>query len=253
MNPRMPTLFIGHGSPMNAITDNPFRTVWTELGRSLPRPRALLCISAHWETTLPMACSADPPQTLHDFGGFPPALYAVRYPASGSLSLAQRVQALAGGEVSLNPAWGLDHGTWQILMHLFPEADVPVVQLSLAQSYTAGQHLALARRLAALREEGVLIIGSGNIVHNLRLLGEGPTPTWAVEFDAASADAIVKQDLQALVDYRSLPGAALSVPTPEHYWPLLYVLASRHADDRLQFFNERFDMGSISMRSLLLG
>ena len=253
MNPRMPTLFIGHGSPMNAITDNPFRTVWTELGRSLPRPRALLCISAHWETTSPMACSADPPQTLHDFGGFPPALYAVRYPASGSLSLAQRVQALAGGEVSLNPAWGLDHGAWQILMHLFPEADVPVVQLSLAQSDTAGEHLALARRLAALREEGVLIIGSGNIVHNLRLLGEGPTPTWAVEFDAASADAIVKQDLQALVDYRSLPGAALSVPTPEHYWPLLYVLASRHADDRLQFFNERFDMGSISMRSLLLG
>ncbi len=253
MSSRTPALFIGHGSPMNAITDNPFRALWRELGGTLPRPRAVLCVSAHWETRGPMVCTAEPPQTLHDFGGFPPALYAVRYPAPGSPALAQRIQALADGEVSLNPGWGLDHGAWQILMHLFPAADVPVVQLSLARSYTAEQHLDLARKLSVLRGEGVLILGSGNIVHNLRQIGGSGTPVWAIDFDTAVAKAIENQDLQALADYGALPGAALAVPTPEHYWPLLYVLATRHADDRLLFLSERFDLGSISMRSVRIG
>jgi 4,5-DOPA dioxygenase extradiol len=249
----MPALFIGHGSPMNAITDNPFRALWRELGYTLPRPRAVLCVSAHWETAAPMVCTADPPKTIHDFGGFPPALSAVRYPAPGRPALAQRIRALADGEVSLNPGWGLDHGAWQVLMHLFPAADVPVVQLSLARSYTAAQHLDLARKLSVLRGEGVLILGSGNIVHNLRQIGGSGTPVWAIDFDTAVAKAIENQDLQALADYGALPGAALAVPTPEHYWPLLYVLATRHADDRLLFLSERFDLGSISMRSVRIG
>jgi 4,5-DOPA dioxygenase extradiol len=253
MSSRMPALFIGHGSPMNAITDNPFRALWRELGSTLPRPHAVLCVSAHWETTSPMVCTADPPKTIHDFGGFPPALSAVRYPAPGSPALAERIQALTDGEVSLNPGWGLDHGAWQVLMHLFPAADVPVVQLSLARSYTAAQHLDLARKLSVLREEGVLILGSGNIVHNLRQIGGSGTPVWAIDFDAAVAKTIENKDLQALADYSTLPGAALAVPTPEHYWPLLYVLATRHADDSLLFLSERFDLGSISMRSVCLG
>lgn len=253
MSSRMPAVFIGHGSPMNAITDNPFRSAWQALGSELPRPRAVLCVSAHWETAAPMVCTADPPCTLHDFGGFPPALFAVRYPASGSPHLVQRVMDLAGGDVSTNPGWGLDHGAWQVLMHLFPATDVPVVQLSLARSYTAGQHLDLARKLSVLREEGVLILGSGNIVHNLRQLGGDVTPDWAAEFDAAVTTAIVDGNLRALADYGALPGAALAVPTPEHYWPLLYVLATRHADDRLRFLTECFDLGSISMRSVCVG
>lgn len=253
MSSRMPALFIGHGSPMNAITDNPFRSAWRELGAELFRPRAVLCVSAHWETAAPMVCTADPPQTIHDFGGFPPTLHAVRYPAPGSPQLVRRVLDLAGGDVAPDPRWGLDHGAWQVLMHLIPDADVPVVQLSLARGYSAGQHLDLARKLAALREEGVLILGSGNIVHNLRLLGGPGTPDWAAEFDDAVADAIERHDLQALADYGALPGASLAVPTPEHYWPLLYVLATRHADDGLRFYTEGFNLGTIGMRSVRIG
>lgn len=253
MTSRMPALFIGHGSPMNAITDNPFRSAWRELGAELARPRAVLCVSAHWETAAPRVCTADPPQTIHDFGGFPPTLHAVRYPAPGSPPLVRRVLDLAGGDVSPDPGWGLDHGAWQVLMHLFPDAAVPVVQLSLARGYSAGQHLDLARKLSVLREEGVMILGSGNIVHNLRQIGGSGTPDWATDFDAAVANAIERNDLQALADYGALPGASLAVPTPEHYWPLLYALGTRHADDSLQFFTERFDLGSISMRSVRIG
>lgn len=251
---RMPALFIGHGSPMNAITDNPFRRLWSALGRELPKPLAVLCISAHWETTGPAVCAVAQPETIHDFGGFPAELYAVRYPAPGSPALAQEVVALSGGTVVSDVRWGLDHGAWQVLMHLFPQADVPVVQLSLARSYTPQQHVELARTLISLRDAGVMIIGSGNIVHNLRLLApDGVTPDWAMAFDNAVAEAIERRDISALADYRQFPGATQAVPTPEHYWPLLYVMAMAASDETLHIYNNAYDLGSISMRSLRIG
>ncbi|WP_297801878.1 4,5-DOPA dioxygenase extradiol [Arenimonas sp. GDDSR-1] len=251
---RMPAVFIGHGSPMNAITDNPFRRAWAALGRELPKPRAVLCISAHWETPSPRVCAVAQPETIHDFGGFPAELFAVRYPAPGSPALAQQVAALSAGTVEPDLRWGLDHGAWQVLMHLFPQADVPVAQLSLPRAYTPRQHADLARSLAPLRDEGIMVIGSGNIVHNLRLLAPGGvTPEWASDFDAAVADAIEQRDLEALADYRNFPGAAQAVPTPEHYWPLLYVMAMAAPDEPLQMFNTAYDWGSISMRSLRVG
>lgn len=253
MNTSMPVVFLGHGSPMNAITDNPFRTSWAALGRELAKPRAVLCVSAHWETDTPKVCAVAQPETLHDFSGFPPALHAVRYPAPGSPPLAEEIIALTDGEVAMDNRWGLDHGAWQVLMHLFPEADVPVLQLSLARSYSAEQHVALARRLISLRAKGVLVLGSGNIVHNLRMLSAGTTPPWALAFDAAAADAISRGDIAALADYARLPGAAQAVPTPEHYWPLLYVLALARPGEALGQFNTAFDWGSISMRSLRVG
>lgn len=250
---RMPALFIGHGSPMNAITDNPFSIAWSEIGGGMPKPRAVLCISAHWETDAPTLCTADPPQTIHDFRGFPSELFAVSYPAPGTPELAQAVQALLGPDsVTLSERWGLDHGAWQVLMHLLPMADVPVLQLSLARSFTVRRHLELAERLKPLRNDGVLILGSGNIVHNLGQLGHAAAPDWALEFDEAISDAIRREDIESILDYQSLPGAALAVPTPEHFWPLLYVLAVRQAGDELRFFTESFDFGSISMRSLML-
>ena len=253
MGERMPALFLGHGSPMNAITGNPFREAWRRLGRELPKPRAVLCVSAHWETDGAKVCALAKPDTIHDFGGFPAELFAVRYPAPGSPELAQQVMALAGGEVAADTRWGLDHGAWQVLMHLFPEADVPVAQLSLPRAYGAQQHVALARKLAPLREAGVMVVGSGNIAHNLRMLSTGATPAWAAAFDAAVADAVTRRDLEALADYGRFPSAAQAVPTPEHYWPLLYVLAMAQADEPLQMFNAAYDLGSISMRSLRVG
>lgn len=249
----MPAVFLGHGSPMNAITDNPFRTAWAALGRELPAPRAVLCISAHWETDMPKVCGIAQPETLHDFSGFPPALHAVRYPAPGSPVLAAEVVALAGGAVALDGRWGLDHGAWQVLMHLFPRADVPVLQLSLARAYSAEQHIALARKLAALRDAGAMVLGSGNIVHNLRMLSPGATPVWARAFDAAAAEAIARRDISALGDFGRFPGAAQAVPTPEHYWPLLYVMAMAAPDEPLAQFNTAYDWGSISMRSVRVG
>lgn len=251
---RMPALFIGHGSPMNAITDNPFRRIWSELGRGLPKPRAVLCISAHWETDQPRVCMATQPETIHDFGGFPAELFAVRYPAPGSPELAREVVAISGGAVIADARWGLDHGAWQVLMHLFPEADVPIAQLSLARSFTAQQHADLARLLAPLRDAGVMVIGSGNIVHNLRMLApDGVTPEWARAFDAAVAGAIERCDVAALADYRQFPGAVHAVPTPEHYWPLMYVMAMAAPDEPVQMFNTDYDWGSISMRSVRIG
>lgn len=250
---RMPAVFLGHGSPMNAITDNPFRDAWAALGRQLPKPRAVLCISAHWESDEPRVCAAERPETLHDFGGFPAELFAVHYPAAGSPALAQAVVMIAGGEVMPDMRWGLDHGAWQVLMHLFPRADVPVLQLSLARAYSAEQHIALARKLAALRDAGVMVLGSGNIVHNLRMLSPGATPVWARAFDAAAAEAIARRDISALGDFGRFPGAAQAVPTPEHYWPLLYVMAMAAPDEPLAQFNTAYDWGSISMRSVRVG
>lgn len=253
MASRTPALFIGHGSPMNAITDNPYRTAWAAHGRALSKPRAVLCVSAHWESSTPLVSTVAQPETLHDFSGFPAELFAVRYPAPGAQALAREVIALADGEVEPDARWGLDHGAWQVLMHLFPDADVPVAQLSLPRPYTALQHIALARRLAGLRERGVLVLGSGNIVHNLRQLRDGQTPPWAQAFDAAVAQAIQSRDMDALAAYENFPGAALAVPTPEHYLPLLYVMAMAGPDEPLQLSEAAFDWGSISMRSVRIG
>jgi len=249
-----PVLFIGHGNPMNAIVPNGFRTAWQDMARTLPRPQAILCVSAHWETQYPQVCTADPPATIHDFYGFPPELFAQRYAAPGAPQLLGAVQACVGdGEVSASLQWGLDHGAWCVLQALFPEADIPVAQLSLARSFAPARHFSFARQLASLRRQGVLVLCSGNIVHNLGRMRQAGPYDWAQRFDARVARALEQEDPDALVDYaRAGDDAALAVPTPEHYLPLLYAAALRQPGDRLSFFAEGFDLAAISMRSLQL-
>lgn len=244
---KQPLLFIGHGSPMLAITKNRWRHAWQQLGQRLPRPSAILCVSAHWETREPCICSADPPQTLHDFGGFPPALHAQQYPAPGAPQLVQRVRELAP-QVQANPGWGLDHGAWCVLASLFPAADVPVAQLSLARTLDFAGHLALARQLAPLRDEGVLILGSGNGVHNLRAAGRGPAWPWATAFDAWLAERVAAGDSAALCE-PDTEAFGDAVPTPEHYLPLLYAQGASDNADRLETVTDGIDLQSISMRS----
>lgn len=236
----MPVVFLGHGSPMNAIENNGWHRAWGELGAELPRPRAVLCISAHWETR-GIGLTADAaPETIHDFGGFPQELFDVQYPAAGDAWLVERVQGLLQPETAhAVEGRGFDHGMWGVLRPMYPDADVPVVQLSLDVSQTLQGHFELGKRLRPLREEGVLIAGSGNIVHNLMLRGRYPRPAdWAIRFDAAIRQAIVDGAVDRVIDY---PGhgqdAMLSVPTPEHYLPLLYVLGATTAKDRVRFFN----------------
>jgi 4,5-DOPA dioxygenase extradiol len=249
----MPALFIGHGNPMNAITENPYRTAWRELGAQLPRPQAILCVSAHWQTATPEACGVERPRTIHDFGGFPPDLFAQQYAAPGAPELAEGVRQLLGESVlRVSTNWGLDHGAWCILQSLFPNADVPVCQLSLAHSLDPSGHLALARQLAPLRERGIMLIGSGNVVHNLRHLGQSVVPEWARNFDDYVAQALDAGDDRALVEYAQRgPGAAMAVPSDEHYLPLLYFAGVRHQQDALHTSVRGFDLGSLSMRSSL--
>lgn len=253
----MPSVFVGHGSPMNAIEDGAFRRSWTQLGRELPRPKSILCVSAHWETRGVALTASAAPATVHDFYGFPAELYAVRYPAPGDETLARRVAALLdGASPALDPTRGLDHGCWSVLVAMYPEADVPVVQLGLDTRRPAPFHYELARRLRPLREEGVLVIGSGNVVHNLRHADFGLDHgyDWAVRFDALVRERLTAGDHDALVDYPALgDDARLAIPTPEHYLPLLYTLALREAGDELRFFNDRCVLGSISMTSLVVG
>jgi 4,5-DOPA dioxygenase extradiol len=253
---QMPALFIGHGSPMNAVEDNEFSRSWVEVGRSLPRPSAILCISAHWETAGTLVTAMDQPRTIHDFGGFPRALYETVYPAPGSPELAQLIRdTVKKTTVGLDQGWGLDHGAWSILCRLFPEADIPVVQLSLDRTREPDFHYKLARELRTLRHRGVLIVGSGNLVHNLRLaVFRDEKYDWAVEFDQAVKRLIESRDHDALIRYRDLgPAARLAVPTNEHYLPLLYVLAGQGETEPVRFFAEGVTLGSISMRSLLIG
>jgi 4,5-DOPA dioxygenase extradiol len=251
----MPALFVGHGSPMNAIEDNAFSRGWRALARRLPRPRAILCVSAHWETRGAAVTAVERPATIHDFYGFPEALHAIDYPAPGDPALAVRVAELAAPEpVRLADDWGLDHGAWSVLRIMYPAADVPVVQLGLDTTRPGAFHLTLARRLAPLRDDGVLVMGSGNIVHNLRHFRRagGPALDWAARFDAAVRARIEARDDAALADYASLgPDARLAVPAPEHYLPLLYALALRRDGDRLSFFNDVVT-SAISMTSVLL-
>jgi len=251
---RMPIIFIGHGSPMNAITQNPYRDAWLKLGKTLPRPRAILCVSAHWQTQGTQVCVVEKPETIHDFGGFPQELFAQQYPAPGTPEVAQMTCDLFdNGSIIPTLAWGLDHGAWTILQSLFPAADVPVFQLSLDINLNFSEHFALAYQLASLRQRGVMIIGSGNIVHNLdRLNSSGNVYDWTIDFDDYVKTALEAGDNEALIHIeRAGEAARLAVPTSEHYLPLLYIAATRHADDRLQFLTEAFDLGSLSMRSVI--
>jgi 4,5-DOPA dioxygenase extradiol len=253
----LPALFVGHGSPMNAIEDNEFRRGWVEAARRLPRPASVLCISAHWETPGVLVTAAERPGTVHDFHGFPRALFEVRYPAPGDPSLARRTARLLGGAgAGLDGGRGLDHGCWSVLRAMYPEADVPVVQLGLDTSRPASFHYALAGELAPLRDEGVLIMGSGNIVHNLGLIDFNRPDgyDWAVRFNDEARTRIASGDHAGLVDYRAIGrDARLAVPTPEHYLPLLYVLALQGDDDDVALFNDAIVMGPISMTSLIIG
>ncbi len=257
---RMPVLFVGHGSPMNAIEDNRWSRAFRELARGLPRPRAILAISAHWYVEGTFTTGAEQPETIHDFGGFPDDLYRVQYPAPGDPALAARVVRLVGERrASVSAEWGLDHGTWSVLVHLRPVADVPVVQLSIDGRLEPAEHLAIGRALAPLRDEGVLVLGSGNLVHNLRHAfgalhrGETATPGWASEFDLAIARALERHDADHLVGALASDAGRLSHPTPDHYLPILYAAGASAPGDAVRFPIEGFDMASLSMRSVVFG
>jgi 4,5-DOPA dioxygenase extradiol len=253
----LPTLFVGHGSPMNAVESNVFSQTWETVGAALPRPEAILCISAHWETRGTYLTAMERPKTIHDFGGFPPELFAVDYPAPGSPALARLTKEMLEEttEAGLTDKWGLDHGAWSVLCRMFPAAQIPVVQLSLDRDQPASFHYELGRALRPLRKRGVLVVTSGNIVHNLRLAKwDDSAAGWAQSFDALSAEKIQSGDDQALVNYESLGAEArLAIPTPEHYLPLLYTLGLREKSEAVGFFNEGVTLSSISMRSVRLG
>jgi 4,5-DOPA dioxygenase extradiol len=255
----LPAIFFGHGNPMNALMDNTYTAAWRRVGAETSRPRAILSISAHWFVPDTGVTVSTAPRTIHDFGGFPRELYQVQYPAPGDPDLAARVQALlAPLAVALDNSWGLDHGTWSVLKHVYPAADVPVVQLSIDETRPPSFHYDIGRRLAPLRAEGVLIVGSGNLVHNLHAYAWGrhmPDPyEWAVKFEAETRGLLLSGDHAPLVDYESLGREArLSVPTPDHYLPLLYVVGARQQNDRIDFPVEGVDGGSISMLAVRVG
>ena len=256
---RLPTLFLGHGSPLNALRSNPWTRSWAALGATLPRPRAVLAVSAHWYIEGTAVTAMEQPRTIHDFGGFPRELFAVRYPAPGDPALASRVQRLLGPlAVHADTSWGLDHGSWSVLCHLFPQADVPVVQLSIDETQPAAFHYELGTRLRPLRDEGVLILGSGDIVHNLHAYAWGDHTQqpydWAARFEAQVRAALTTGAHAALIDYAALGrDAQLAVPTPEHYLPLLYVLGAALPGERVSFPVEGMDGGSVSMLGVQLG
>lgn len=254
----MPVLFVGHGSPMNAIEQNEFTKSWQSITKSLPKPKAILCISAHWETRGTFVTAMAKPPTIHDFGGFPPELFAVQYPAPGETELAKETKSLlVKTEVGLDEKWGLDHGAWSVLKVMYPDADIPVIQLSLDYTQSPQHHYDLAKELAILRKKGILIIGSGNMVHNLRILDWNKTDQgfdWAQEASAKFRKLIVENDHNQLINYRKLGhDVELAVPSPEHYLPLLYALAVKEEKEEISFFNEKTVMGSISMTSIQIG
>ena len=257
----MPILFIGHGSPMNGIEDNDFSKSWAAMGQSIPRPTAVLVVSAHWLTRGTHITAMEQPKTIHDFGGFPDELFRVQYPAPGSPELAIETQKIITSvPVELDHEWGLDHGTWTVVRHMYPKADIPVLQLSIDYSKSPQFHYDLAKELSALRKKGVLIIGSGNMVHNLgkvawdKLNEPEYGYDWALEINQTFKDKILGKDHKSLVDYQKLGSAALlAIPTPDHYYPLLYTLGLQTEKDTIQFFNDRAVGGSLTMTSVKIG
>lgn len=257
----MPVLFIGHGSPLNAIEENEFVAGWREIVKTLPRPNAILCISAHWETRGTSVTAMEKPRTIHDFGGFPQELFEVQYPAPGSPELAKETKnIIRKTEIGMDERWGLDHGCWSVLKRMYPAADIPVIQLSLDYSRPARYHYEIGRELSPLRQKGILIIGSGNMVHNLRMVDwnrmneAGFGYDWAIEANEKMKKYILSNDHEPLIDYR-LQGKAfdLAIPTPEHFLPLLYVLALKEENENIGIFNDKPVMGSLSMTSLRIG
>lgn len=254
---RLPVLFLGHGSPMNALADDSYTRALGALGERLGKPEAVLCVSAHWLTRGLWTTGSPKPRTIHDFGGFPEALYLEKYPAPGSPALAREVRALVGGEGGVDEGeWGLDHGAWTVLKFLYPKADVPVVQLSLDYGAPSRRHIETGSKLRALRDKGVLIVASGNIVHNLRRIdfSDDASPfDWAVEFDAWAKARLLARDLDALSDPHAVPSGRLAVPTSDHYDPMLVALGAGDERDALSWVREEIQNGSIAMRSFRLG
>jgi 4,5-DOPA dioxygenase extradiol len=255
----MPVVFFGHGNPMNALLDNSWSRGWAAIGAGMPRPQGIVSVSAHWYTRETAVTAMPNPPTIHDFGGFPRKLFEQEYPAPGDPALARRVaELLAPLDVGLDDAWGLDHGTWAVLCHAFPEADVPVVQLAIDERQPARFHYELGQRLRPLRDEGVLFMGSGDVVHNLHAYAWGRHPvephTWAVAFERKVRELIAGFDHDPLIEYEALGrDALLSVPTPDHYLPLLYVLGVSTKGERVEFPVEGIDGGSVSMLSVRIG
>lgn len=257
----MPVLFIGHGSPMNGIEDNEFSRSWSKYGKEIPQPKAVLVVSAHWLTNGTYVTAMDNPKTIHDFGGFPKELFDVQYPAKGSLEVAQDTQKIiTSTNVHLDHDWGLDHGTWTVVRHMYPNADIPVLQLSIDYNKPASYHYNLAKELLQLRRKGVLIIGSGNMVHNLRMVAWDKLNVdnygfdWTQEMNSIFKEKITKGDHQALIEYEKLNKAALmAIPTPDHYYPMLYALALQTSNDTVEFFNDKAVGGSLTMTSVKIG
>lgn len=248
---RMPVIFIGHGSPMNAIEDNEYTKSWRELGTTLPRPKAILAISAHWFTSGTRISDAKAPETIYDMYGFPKELYEIKYSAPGSPELAHKViELLSGVSVKIDDTWGLDHGSWSVLHAMYPAADIPVVQLSIDRNATPQEHFILGQKLQSLRDEGVLIFGSGNVVHNLSLVSFGTNGgfPWAYDFDEYIKNSVMRHDFDSVQNYKKAGAAALKAfPTPEHFNPLLYVLGSSDNEDSFNVINEECVFGSLSM------
>lgn len=257
---KMPVLFLGHGSPMNAIEENEFVTGFRSIVKEIPKPNAILCVSAHWETKGTFVTAMQNPPTIHDFGGFPKELFAVQYPAPGSPDLAKQTKSLISKtEVGLDDKWGLDHGAWSVIKHLYPNADIPVIQMSIDYSQTPQYHYELAQQIKSLREKGVLIIGSGNIVHNLgkvewRRLYETFGYDWAIEANDRMKKFILDGNHKELINFRSQGKAFdLAIPTPEHYLPLLYSLAMQEKNEEVKLFNDKAVAGALTMTSLKIG
>lgn len=257
---KMPVLFVGHGSPMNAIEDNEFSQYWKKLASEIEKPKAVLCISAHWLTKGTFVTAMEKPKTIHDFGGFPQALFDVQYPAPGEPKIAdETAKLITSTTVELDHEWGLDHGTWSVVKHMYPNADIPVLQLSIDYNQPAQYHYDLSKQLSALRKKGVLIIGSGNMVHNLGMvdwdrLNESYGFDWALEMNTIFKKKIEENDHSALIDYHNLNIAAkLAIPTPDHYYPLIYTLGLKEEKDSISFFNDKPVSGSLTMTSVKFG
>ncbi|WP_460552972.1 4,5-DOPA-extradiol-dioxygenase [Ferruginibacter profundus] len=255
---QMPVLFMGHGSPMNAIEENEFVQGFRDIGKTIPKPNAILCISAHWETKGTFVTAMAKPQTIHDFGGFPQALFEVQYPAPGDPALAKETKTIiTKTAVGLDEKWGLDHGAWSVIKHLYPNADVPVIQMSLDYTQAPQYHYGLAKELASLRKKGVLIIGSGNMVHNLRMIAWDKLNTsgygydWAIEANDKMKQWILNGDHQSLINYKAQGKAfELAIPSPDHYLPLLYTMALKEENEKVSVFNDKAIAGSLTMTSV---